>query len=163
MLSWQRTLPELAQTTELKRAASALLFGLVALLVTFSVFNSFMMTVFERTREFGMLLAVGMRPAGIIGVLQLEALWIAVLGTGIGVVLGGALITFVGHVGIPLDEAVGSMLRRYHLPDRIYPELDTATFVLVPILMIVATQLAALIPAWRIRALDPAEALRVKA
>ncbi len=163
VLSWQSLLPELAQTAELKRASSTLMFGLIALLVTFSVFNSFMMTVFERTREFGMLLAIGMRPGSIIGVLQLEALWIAVIGASLGVALGGALIVFVGHVGIPLGEMVGGMLRRYHLPDRFYPQLDVATVLLTPALMVVATQFAALIPAWRIRVLEPVDALRVAA
>jgi ABC-type lipoprotein release transport system permease subunit len=163
VLSWQRLLPELAQTTELKRASSSVMFGLIALLVTFSVFNSFMMTVFERTREFGVLLAIGMRPNGIIGVLQLEAVWLALLGAGAGVVLGSALIAWVGHVGIPLGEMVGEMLRRYHLPDRIYPVLDVDTLILAPVLMFCATQFAALIPSLRIRRLAPVDALRVDA
>ena len=79
-LPWQRLMPEVAQTMQLKRASSLVMLSLVAVLVTFSIFNSFMMTVFERTREFGMLLAIGMRPAGIIGVLQIEAAWLALLG-----------------------------------------------------------------------------------
>ena len=61
-LSWQQLMPEVSQTIQLKRAGSLVMFGLIALLVTFSIFNSFMMSVFERTREIGMLLAIGMRP-----------------------------------------------------------------------------------------------------
>jgi ABC-type lipoprotein release transport system permease subunit len=162
-LSWQRLLPELTQSVELKAVSSAVMFGLIVLLVTFSVFNSFMMTVFERTREFGMLLAIGMRPNGIIGVLQLEAVWLAVFGASIGIAVGGALIALLGHVGIPLGEMAGGMLRRYHLSDRIYPELDVGTLILAPLLMLSATQLAALIPALRIRTLAPVDALRAAA
>jgi ABC-type lipoprotein release transport system permease subunit len=139
------------------------MFGLIVLLVTFSVFNSFMMTVFERTREFGMLLAIGMRPRGIIGVLLLEAAWLSILGAGVGLTVGGALIALLGHVGIPLGEMAGEMMRRYHLPDRIYPELDVGTLIFAPILMLCATQFAALIPALRIRALVPVDALRLGA
>jgi len=162
-LSWQRLLPELTQSVELKAVSSAVMFGLIVLLVTFSVFNSFMMTVFERTREFGMLLAIGMRPNGIIGVLQLEAVWLAAFGASIGIAVGGALIALLGHVGIPLGEMAGGMLRRYHLSDRIYPELDVGTLILAPLLMLCATQLAALIPALRIRTLAPVDALRAAA
>lgn len=163
VLSWQRLLPELTQTVELKAVSSAVMFGLIVLLVTFSVFNSFMMTVFERTREFGMLLAIGMRPRGIIGVLLLEAAWLSILGAGVGLTVGGALIALLGHVGIPLGEMAGEMMRRYHLPDRIYPELDVGTLIFAPILMLCATQFAALIPALRIRALVPVDALRLGA
>jgi ABC-type antimicrobial peptide transport system permease subunit len=137
--------------------------ALIAVLVTFSIFNSFMMTVFERTREFGMLLAIGMRPAGIIGVLQIEAAWLALLGAAIGLALAGALMTLTHHVGIPIGEVAASLARRIHMPDRIYPAVNVGSMLLAPLLMLGATQLAALVPALRIRRLVPIEALRVRA
>jgi ABC-type lipoprotein release transport system permease subunit len=160
VLPWQRLMPELVQVTQLKAASSDIMFVLIAFLVTFSVFNAFMMTVFERTREFGMLLAIGMRPGGIVGLLQLEAAWLAVLGAAIGVAVGSVLIAIVARVGIPVGDIAGEMLRRYHMPDRIYPELDTATLYVAPLLMLLATQFAALIPSLRIRTLMPVDALR---
>jgi len=163
VLPWQRLMPEVAQTMQLKRASSLVMLSLVAVLVTFSIFNSFMMTVFERTREFGMLLAIGMRPAGIIGVLQIEAAWLALLGVAIGLVIGGAVMTATHHVGIPLGQMAGELARRFHLPDRIYPPLNTSAMLIAPLLMLLATQLAALIPALRIRTLVPVAALRVGA
>ena len=162
-LSWRQLMPEIAQSMQLKRASSLVMLSLIAVLVTFSIFNSFMMTVFERTREFGMLLAIGMRPAGIIGVLQIEAAWLALLGAAIGLVIAGALMTATQHVGIPLGQMAGELARRFHLPDRIYPPLNVGAMLAAPLLMIVATQLAALIPALRIRALVPVDALRVGA
>ena len=162
-LPWQRLMPEVAQTMQLKRASSLVMLSLIAVLVTFSIFNSFMMTVFERTREFGMLLAIGMRPAGIIGVLQIEAAWLALLGAAIGLVIGAAVMTATQHVGIPLGQMAGELARRFHLPDRIYPPLNVGAMLLAPLLMLLATQLAALIPALRIRTLAPVDALRVGA
>ena len=163
VLPWQRLMPEVAQTMQLKRASSLVMLSLIAVLVTFSIFNSFMMTVFERTREFGMLLAIGMRPAGIIGVLQIEAAWLALLGAGIGLVVGGAVMTATQHVGIPLGQMAGELARRFNLPDRIYPPLNVGAMLAAPLLMLLATQLAALIPALRIRTLAPVDALRVGA
>jgi putative ABC transport system permease protein len=162
-LPWQQLMPEVSQTIELKHASSLVMLALIAVLVTFSIFNSFMMTVFERTREFGMLLAIGMRPAGIIGVLQVEAAWLALLGAAIGLALAGALMTLTHHVGIPIGEVAASLARRIHMPDRIYPAVDVGSMVLAPLLMLGATQLAALVPALRIRKLVPIEALRVRA
>ena len=162
-LPWQRLMPEVAQTMQLKRASSLVMLSLIAVLVTFSIFNSFMMTVFERTREFGMLLAIGMRPAGIIGVLQIEAAWLALLGAGIGLIVGSAVMTATQHFGIPLGQMAGELARRFNLPDRIYPPLNVGAMLAAPLLMLVATQLAALVPALRIRALAPVDALRVGA
>jgi ABC-type lipoprotein release transport system permease subunit len=163
VLSWRKLLPELVQTVELKGVSSGVMFALIAFLVTFSVFNTFMMTVFERTREFGMLLAIGMRGSGIVGMLQIEAAWLALLGGAIGVVLASLVIGWLGRAGIPLGEMAGEMLRRYHMPDRIFPHIDSAALYGVPLLMLFATQLAALIPSLRVRALTPVAALRVGA
>jgi putative ABC transport system permease protein len=69
----------------------------------------------------------------------------------------------LGHVGIPLGDMAGEMLRRYHLPDRIYPLLHRSEFVIGPLVMLCATQLAALIPALRIRKLAPVQVMRVGA
>ena len=163
VLPWQRLLPDLAQAMQLKRVSTLFMLGLIAILVAFSIFNSFMMSVFERTREFGMLLAIGMRPSGIIGVLQIEAAWLALLGATIGVALGGLLITLLAHVGIPLGKMAGELAQRFHLPDRLYPALDLHAVMLAPLLMLFATQLAALIPGLRLRKLAPVDALRVRA
>jgi putative ABC transport system permease protein len=163
VLSWRELLPELVQTVELKGISSGVMFALIAFLVTFSVFNTFMMTVFERTREFGMLLAIGMRGGSIVGMLQIEAAWLALLGGAIGVVLAGLLIGWLGRTGIPLGEMAGEMLRRYHMPDRVFPQIDALALYGVPLLMLLATQLAALIPSLRVRALTPVAALRVGA
>jgi putative ABC transport system permease protein len=162
-LPWQRLMPEVAQTMQLKRASSLVMLSLIAVLVTFSIFSSFMMTVFERRREFGMLLAIGMRPAGIISVLQIEAAWLALLGAGIGLIVGSAVMTATQHFGIPLGQMAGELARRFNLPDRIYPPLNVGAMLAAPLLMLVATQLAALVPALRIRALAPVDALRVGA
>ena len=163
VLSWRKLLPELVQTVEIKGVSSGVMFALIAFLVTFSVFNTFMMTVFERTREFGMLLAIGMRGGGIVGMLQIEAAWLAVLGAALGIALASLIIGWLGRSGIPLGEMAGEMLRRYHMPDRIYPRIDAAALYGVPLLMLFATQLAALIPSLRVRSLTPVAALRTGA
>lgn len=158
-LPWQRLLPEIEQTIDLKRASSGIFFALLALLVTFSAFNAFAMTVYERRREFGMLLAIGMRPVGILGMLEVEALWLTSLGVATGVAIGTTLVLVLGVVGIPLGEA-GAMLQRFHMPDRMYPALSARILLTGPIIMFAVIPLAALLPALRILRLRPVLALR---
>lgn len=157
---WPALMPELQQSIELDQVSARIFYGLLALLVSFSVVNSFVMVVFERTREFGVLLAIGMRPWHIVGMLQVEALLLAALGALMGVAVAWPLVAWVAAVGMPLGEAAGEMLRRFHMPDRMYTALQPRAFLEPVLLMSAATAVAALLPALRVRRLLPVEALR---
>jgi ABC-type lipoprotein release transport system permease subunit len=162
VLEWPALIPELEQTIGLDRVSNRIFYGLLALLVSFTVVNSFVMLIFERTREFGMLLAIGMRPWGIIGMLQLEALWLALLGVAIGLLVAVPIVAWVAAVGLPMGESGGELLKRFHMPDRMYTAFDRDAFVPPSLLMIGATAVAALLPSLRVRRLVPVEALRAE-
>lgn len=159
-LSWQTLMPDVEQMMQLKWAGQFVLFSLVTLLVAFSVFNSFAMTVYERTREFGMLLAVGMRPARVLGMLELEAFWLAVLGVVVGGSIGTLLVIALGGVGIPLGRDLGAVYQTLNLPDRIYPTLSLTALGGVAAVLLLAVPLAGLLPALKILKLTPVEAFR---
>jgi ABC-type lipoprotein release transport system permease subunit len=161
--TWVELLPELQQMVDMKKAGQAVFFMLLGIMVTFSTFNTFAMTVFERTREFGMLLAVGMRPKGIIAMLQIEAGLMCLLGITLGLALSVSLVMYLGEVGIPLGDQLGEMMRQYQIPERFHPALSVGGVVPAPLLMLIALQLAALIPAMRVRHMNPAEAMRADA
>jgi len=158
--SWRELMPEVVQMIQLKSFSSALLFMILSLLVTFSAFNTFVMMVFERRREFGVLLAIGMKPGRILQMVQIEALCLTALGVAIGLLLGAAIVLYVGHVGIPLGGAGAQLLQSFHLPDRLYAAMSRDGLLLGPILMFVAIPLAALIPSMRILKLHPVDAMR---
>lgn len=161
--TWSELLPELQQMVDMKKAGQGVFFALLGIMVTFSTFNTFAMTVFERTREFGMLLAVGMRPRGIILMLQVEAGLMCLLGIALGLVVSVGLVLALSETGIPLGDQLGEMVRQYQMPDRFYPALSVEGVVPAPVLMFVALQLAALIPSLRVRHMKPAEAMRTEA
>jgi ABC-type lipoprotein release transport system permease subunit len=160
--SWSELMPELEQMVGLKQAGTKIFFVLLALLVIFSVFNTFAMTVFERTREFSMLLAVGMRPGQIMLQLQLEAALMCLLGVMLGVGLSVLVVSLTARAGIPLGD-LGELLRAYHMPDRLTPSLSHGVLVAAPLLMFVSMQLAAVIPTLRVRHMQPAAELRADA
>lgn len=159
-LDWRELLPDLVQMIDLDRFTGYFFYVLLALMVTFSIANTFMMMIFERTREFGTLLAIGARPGFIIRLLQTESLMLCGLGV-LGGTLAGVLVTLVvGAVGIPLGDAGAELLRQYHLPDRLYPGLTLQAVWVGPLFMLLATQIAALLPALRLRRLEPVVAMR---
>jgi ABC-type lipoprotein release transport system permease subunit len=159
-LDWRALMPEAVQTIDIKLIGTLLFFGLIAIVVTFSIVNTFMMTVFERTPEFGMLMAIGMKPGRIMAQLSLEALFMAVLGVTIGLGLALALLIPLASIGMPLPESATEILNQYNMPDRMYPRFSVLAAVASAVIMVLGTQLAAFVPALRIRRMRPVEALR---
>ena len=134
-------------------------YGVILVLVTFSVVNTFIMIVFERTREFGMLLALGTRPGVIIGQVMVEALMMWVVGAATGLLLSGIVLGWAGASGIPLG-GMEEIAKQYYMPSRLYPSITLASLCVAPLVLLLGTQLAALLATLRIRKLRPVEALR---
>lgn len=162
LVTWKTLLPELEQAIQLDRISALLMYWLLMIVVAMSVVNAFIMTVFERTREFGMLLAIGMQPNAVVGMLVIEAVCVWVLGTVIGLALSLATILPLTVVGIPIDafEGVEEMASQMMMPDSLYPMVTANVLTQAPLIMLAGTLLAALIPALRVRRMRPVDALR---
>jgi putative ABC transport system permease protein len=161
-LDWTDLMVDAQQMMELKSVGAQLFFVVVTVIVTFSVVNTFMMMVFERTPEFGMLMAVGMRPGAIIRQLMVEALWLCVLGVGLGAGISFMMISILGQVGIPLPADAAELVAKYNMPDRLYPAFSLYAALVGAAVMLIGTQLAALVPALRIRNMRPVDAVRAQ-
>ncbi|MCY3840351.1 MAG: FtsX-like permease family protein [Gammaproteobacteria bacterium] len=162
LLDWNELLPELEQAIQIDRATAAMTYWLLLIVVAMSVVNAFIMTVFERTREFGMLLAIGMRPNSIIAMLTIEALCVWAMGTAIGIALCLAVVMPLSSVGFDISgiEGMDAMVGQLMMPERLYPALNVEVLVESPGWMLLGTLLAALIPAFRVRRMPVVEALR---
>ena len=160
VLDWRDLMPEAVQTIDIKFIGTLLFFGLVAVIVTFSIVNTFMMTVFERTPEFGVLMAIGMKPGRIMVQLALEALFLALVGVVIGLGAAALILAPLAGFGMPLPADAAEALNAYNLPDRMYPRFSNLAAAAAAVIMLVGTQLAAFVPALRIRRMRPVEALR---
>lgn len=159
--NWDDVMPGVRQSIEIDRLGGELFFYIIELLVVFSVVNTFIMTVFERTREFGMLLAIGARPSSIVGLVQWEAFFIWLVGAAIGVGLATALVFWLADVGIYLGEQLEEYAAQMFMPARLYPAFSLDAFTSAPLVMLAGTQLAALVSSVRVLRMRPVEALRV--
>ncbi|MDZ7670619.1 MAG: FtsX-like permease family protein [Gammaproteobacteria bacterium] len=162
-LTWRDVLPELNQAIEIDRLSAVLFYWLIMLLVAFSVVNTFIMTVFERRREFGMLLAIGMRPGRVMLMLQWEALFMWGIGTAAGMALAGALVAWLAETGIYLGADMERLASQMYMPARLYPVFAWEALLTAPLVMLAGTQVAAVLPSLRIRRIRPVDALRVAA
>ena len=143
----------------MKAVSSNMMYGLLGILVIFGVVNACIMTVLDRTREFGMLIAVGMRPLAIIYMLQLEILWMTVVGLGLGFALSGGLLGLFMWLGIPLPESYDELAQGFHMPEVLVPGFSVVAYVWISVRLLLATQAACVLSSVRLFRLKVVEAL----
>lgn len=125
----------------------------IALFVgAFLIYNTFAMTVLERTREIGMLRALGMTRAQILALILQEAMLLGILGSALG--LGAGVLLARGLV-VSMTEVIGTQISEIVVPP--------SGIVSALIVGLVVTFFAALLPAWSATNISPIEALRVRA
>jgi len=128
------------------------------MVVAFSILNTFLMAILERTKEFGVLMAMGTSRNRLMKLLLLESTIITLIGVIMGIVLG-SLITFYFQVhGIDIAGA-SEILEHYGISGLLYPKLSLLSAAIGPGAVLVITFLAALYPALKIRKLRPVDAL----
>ncbi|WP_164871709.1 ABC transporter permease [Solirhodobacter olei] len=156
---WGGLQPGLKQAITLDFSTSMLWYVSLVVVVVFIILNTLLMSVLERTREFGMLMAIGMRASLVGRMLWLELILLALIGTVAGVVLGGGLALWYGHAGIAVGAFEG-LMAQWGLPGRLYPSLSATSALVGPAVIVVSVAVAGLIPMRRIRRLDPVKAMR---
>jgi putative ABC transport system permease protein len=157
--SWQELNPEMNQSLEVDKQVMNI-FGLVVLLIAgVGILNLMLMAVFERTREIGILAAMGLKRREIMALFLLEGVLIGLLGTLAGCILGGLVVSIVGRFGIEFATAsqMGEMMAL--LGDRLYPRLQIDLLLGRAVTVALIAALASLYPAWQASKREPAEAL----
>jgi len=159
VLPWNDLLEGLRQGIAIDAAVGWFLYIMLVIVVVFSILNTFIMSVLERTREFGVLLALGARPYFLGTVVATESMFLLLAGLAIGFGLGIALTAYFATHGIAFSTSE-ELLAQWNLPSRIYPRLDVFTATTGPLVILAVTSLAAMFPIVRIRRLRPADAMR---
>ncbi len=156
---WQDMEPAMRDAIDLKYATSMLFYVSLVLVVAFIILNTLLMSVLERTREFGMLLALGMRPGQIGAMVWIELLALALIGCAVGVTIGGAVTLWLQVVGIvfPIDP---KLLAQFGMPSRLYPSLSLFSALAGPSALMAAIAIGGLVPFMRVLRLTPALAMR---
>jgi putative ABC transport system permease protein len=158
VLDWDELMPGLMQSIQMDLVSGIIFYAILVVVVAFSIFNTFLMTVLERTREFGVMSAIGTTPGRLVRLLLLESAGMTLLGMLLGITIGSLLTLYFQVYGIAIPGAE-EMMRQFGLPERIYPRLSFASALIGPLLVMAVTVAAALFPALRVRRLQPVEAM----
>ncbi len=155
---WGTLQPALKQAITLDFSTSMLWYVSLVVVVVFIILNTLLMSVLERTREFGMLLAIGMRPNVVGRVLWLELVFLAVLGNAIGILIGGGAALWFQVHGIQFS-GLEALFAQFGLPSRLYPHLSLVSALAGPGAIVLSVVVAGLVPYQRVRHLDPVPAM----
>lgn len=158
--SWQTLKPEIRQTLDTKMVFSAIFGIVVVLIASIGILNLLLMAVFERTREMGVLAALGLKGWQIMGLFLLEGTLIGLVGAVFGCILGGILTWLVGQVGIDLSYSSSGMGEFTALMgDRLYPSVSVTGIISRGIIVAVIAVVASIYPAWQAAGKEPADVL----
>jgi ABC-type lipoprotein release transport system permease subunit len=161
---WYDTQADLATFIMMKIAGAYFFEAIMALLISAGIFNTIFVSVMERLREFGVLLAIGFSPRRLFGLVMLESFWLALVGLIVAGLLGAWPYYYLASTGIDMSSMIGEGSSEVAgvaivpiLKASMYPE----KFVYIGLAVIGATLLSGLYPAWKAGRIEPVESIRL--
>jgi ABC-type lipoprotein release transport system permease subunit len=156
---WDALQPGLKQAIQADISSAFFMYFILVILVAFSVLNTQLMSVLERTREFGIVMALGLKAGRLGRLVMLETTLMGVIGLALGALLGGIVTSWFTTNGLAIP-GMEEMAAQFNLPPRMYPQVNVLTLLLGPFVVFLFTLLAAVYPALRLHKLHVVEAMR---
>ena len=160
---WKDALPELFALIRMDRGFGDVMLAVLGIIVAFGVLNTMMMSVLERTREFGVMLSVGMKPRQLAWLVMLEGLVLGIIGSTVGLLIGLALSWPAVHYGIDYSGMLGGETMESGgvvISTLIRGAWDPLRMAIYFTGAVVFCLCAAIYPAWSLSKLQPIQALR---
>jgi ABC-type lipoprotein release transport system permease subunit len=158
VLDWETLVPGLRQAISMDLVMGVIMYFILVIVVAFSILNTFLMAIFERTREFGVLMALGTKPSRLTRVLIAESAMLTLIGISAGILVGVFITIYFQVNGIDVSGS-SELLKQYGITGRIHPRLSMFTALTGPLAVFMITLLSAMYPAFKIRKMKPLDAL----
>jgi putative ABC transport system permease protein len=159
VLSWQDISPSFRQWIEFDNAFIWIIIFIVMIVAAIGILNTVLMGVLERTREFGILLALGTKQKEIVSMVGWESFFLATVGGLVGLLIGVGATVYFSHAGLNLS-LFTSALNSLYIDAIIYPQLNVSGTIMSLQLILTASLLVSIYPAYYAAHLKPMEAIR---
>ena len=156
---WDALQPGLRQAIQADLSSAFFMYGVLVILVAFSVMNTQLMSVLERTHEFGIIMSLGLTPGRLGRLVILETTLMGIAGMALGALVGGAITVYFMVNGFSYP-GMDAMAANFNLPSRFHPQPTVLTLFAGPAVVLLGSVLSALYPALRLHWLHPVEAMR---
>jgi len=157
--TWKELSPEISMLTTMMDQYMYIFILIILLGLCFGIINTMLMAVLERTKEIGMLMAVGMNNKRIFRMIILESVMLTLTGGILGIILGTVFTKIFEHNPINLS-MVSAGMEKYGFATEVYTVLPTESLGTIVFLVILTGLISAIYPARKALKLNPAEATR---
>jgi len=162
VLTWKQTQSELAGLITMDKSGNYIMQILIGLLIAAGILNTLLMSVLERSREFGVMMAIGMSPKTLFKLVLVESFWLALIGLVLGIIITIPWYAYLHYVGLDFSGAIGE---DYSAGGVLVDPLIRIRLFKESIIAILAgifslTLLSGIYPAWRAGRTLPVESLR---
>jgi len=163
-LPWHRSQPELAAFIAMKVGGSNFMKVLIGILIAAGIFNTIFVSVTERMREFGIMLAIGYAPGDIRTLVMLESLWLGLVGLAAGALLTAGPYLYLNATGLDMTALMGDGtvdIAGIGISTVMKVEIFPVNAVFIAVSALLATLAAGIYPAWKAGQIAPAETIRL--
>lgn len=160
--NWRQALPQLNAMVNFNSAILKFAALMLTIVLTLGILNTLLVSVFERTKEFGMVRALGVPRKTLISIVLAECLLLGVFASALGSLIGGLAIFRTARQGFDLEALVGknAAVANFVLDPIIYPVVNFTELGITVVACLVCVTLSGAYPAYRASRLRPIEALR---
>lgn len=158
--SWRQVSPETDLLVKTTDQYSYIIMVIIMVALAFGIINTMLMAILERTREIGMMLALGTVKLRIFLLILLETTFLTITGVPAGILLAWLVISFYNRQGLDLSGMGAEMMSSFGFSTLIYPDFPADKLGGVLLIVIFTALLSCILPALKALNLAPAEALR---
>jgi ABC-type lipoprotein release transport system permease subunit len=159
--TWKELAPDAAMMNDFMILYYFIFVGIIMLALAFGIINTMLMAILERTKELGMLMAIGMNRRRIFKMIMLETVFLTIVGAVAGMLSGWAIVEALGKTGIHFS-GWGEGFEAIGFAARVYPVVTPDFYVFTTIMVIVTAIISSIWPARKALKLNPVEALRTE-
>jgi len=160
VMMWSELMPELVQSIEVDNAGGIIMLGILYVVIGFGIFGTVMMMTAEKTREFGILISIGMKKWRLSYVSFLESLFLSFIGVLAGIIVSIPILYYLKQNPIPLTGEMADVMLKFGLDPIIPFRFAANIFVDQFLTVLVIAMISALYPLSYIRKLNPVKAMR---
>jgi ABC-type lipoprotein release transport system permease subunit len=159
--TWKELAPDAAMMNDYMIMYYIIFIGVVMLALAFGIINTMMMTILERTKELGMLTAIGMNRKRIFNMIMLETIFLTLVGAVAGMLSGWIIIRVLGNTGIHFT-SWGEGFEAIGFAAVVYPVVTPSFYLIITVMVIITAIISSVWPARKALKLSPIEALRTE-
>ena len=163
LMDWKALMPELVETRQLKEGGNYIFIAILYLLISFAIFGTILMMTKERSYEFGVLTAIGMRRGKLFSIVWLETIMVAMVGAVVGILMSVPLVYYLKIKPLTIEmmgKEAAAAYEKFGLQGNLPAAFEWNIFFTQALIILLITSILALYPMFTIMRLKPVEAMR---